>query len=103
MASRYVLIEESLKDIRDHKDYLLSNANQEVAHNFVISIFDKFQLLADYPNVGKPRTNIKSGFFSFPDTKYKRTIFYKKISVGVRILAVLGGYQDHKRHLRGRK
>ena len=103
MANRYILVEESLKDIRDHKDYLSSNANQEVAHNFVISIFDKFQLLADYPNVGKPRPDIKSRFFSFPDTKYKRTIFYQKISAGVRILAILGSYQDHKRHLKGRK
>jgi len=103
MPNQYITIDESLYDIQDHRNYLLEYASPETAHDFVTSIFDKFQLLADYPDVGKPRPDIKVGFYSFPDTKYRRTIFYKKTFLGVRILAVLGSYQDDKRHLGGRK
>ena len=99
MTRRYILIDESLKDIRDHREYLLKEANSKVAHDFIVTIFEKFQFLANYPDVGKPRTEIKLHFLSFPVTRYKRTIFYKKTSTGVRILAVLGSYQDHKRHI----
>lgn len=99
--SQYFVSPEALEDIENFANYLIKENGQKVSDEFLQSIYELFAFLANYPGVAKPRKDISDNALAYPHIKYKRTILFAKVSSGIRIARVLGGRQDHKRHLRG--
>ncbi len=93
---RYVVIPDAAKDIESFRLYLLEKNGEIVASAFLKHIYQKFPLLVAFPQIGKHRTDLFEGLYSFPDKRYQRTIFYTTADYGIKVIAVFGGRQDHK-------
>ena len=69
------------------------SASIEIADRVITSITDRFLLLANHPNVGRPRDeDLRPGLRSFPVGQY--VIIYRIEDEDVRILRVLHGRRD---------
>lgn len=101
--SKFVVSIEAAKDIEHYRQYLIEQNQESVSEEFLIAIYEKFGLLAEYPGMGKSRNDLLPGLFSFPEIKYRRSIFYIKSIRGINILRVLGGYQEHQRILKAKE
>lgn len=94
----YQISTKAFNDVESFRTFLLERNSHDVSVAFLKSTYKKFRFLSDYPGVGKSRKELGVGVLSFPDVKYRRTIFYGKTAKGILIIRVLGGYQDHKSH-----
>lgn len=70
----------------------IARDNEAAASRFIERVEERFRLLAQYPDLGKPQDRLARGLRSFPVDRY--VIFYRSIEAGVRILRVLSGYRD---------
>jgi|GEM_PF-757044 len=96
MKGNYTISEKASQDIERFRLYLLSKNGNKVSNEFLFAIYRKFNLLALFPHMGKHKEDISTNLLMFPDVKYRRSIFYRKTTYGIRIVRVLGGLQDHK-------
>ena len=103
MLSKYIVSKKAAYDIEDFRLYLITENGEKVAQEFFQKTYNKFKLLASYPDIGKSRENISPDLLMFPDVKLRRNIFYRKMDYGVRIIRVLSAYQDYKHHLKGQE
>jgi toxin ParE1/3/4 len=78
-------------DLSEIWDYIAAD-NETRADAFVDLIDQKFQALADHPNLGRSRDELEEGLRSFPVGK--QVIFYRVIPEGVEIVRVLHGSRD---------
>lgn len=67
-------------------------ASVNSADRFVLELSQTFQNLADFPDIGTPRSYLLAGDLAFPHRQYM--IFYYKRSGGVDIDHVLYGGMD---------
>lgn len=80
------------KDIQDIFKYGRSNFGRDEALVFIRQLRDLIKGLAKNSNLGRARTDIKTGLFSFP---FKgRLIFYRKESLGIYVVRILHGSRD---------
>ncbi|MFB2936933.1 type II toxin-antitoxin system RelE/ParE family toxin [Aerosakkonemataceae cyanobacterium BLCC-F154] len=79
---------QDLRDIVAFKEQYSSKA----ALNIVEKITQKFQTLAKFPSIGKPRSDLVTGIRSFPVEDY--LIFYFPTEAGIEIARVVSGYRD---------
>ena len=68
------------------------SGSEEAANRLIDSITERFLLLANYPNVGRPRTDLRPGLRSFPLGDY--VIIYRVQDEDVVIVRVLRGSRD---------
>lgn len=64
----------------------------EIADRLIDSITDRFFLLANHPNIGRARDNLRSGLRSFPAGEY--VIIYRIEGNDVLVLRVLRGSRN---------
>ncbi|SDR01266.1 type II toxin-antitoxin system RelE/ParE family toxin [Flagellimonas zhangzhouensis] len=98
MIDGYVLSQEADYDIEaifEYGEYRFGNSQ---AIEYLIGLNNHFIALAQNPDIGKARTEIKDGLFSFPYCAH--TIFYRKLKGYVRIVRVLYGGRDLVKFLR---
>jgi toxin ParE1/3/4 len=95
---RYRLSRDAERDLDEIFVYWAKRASLEVADRLIDSIVDRFWLLAEYPDAGKPVEDIAAGVKSFPAGKY--LIYYRKTRRGTEILHVFHGAQDQRRAFR---
>jgi toxin ParE1/3/4 len=81
-------------DLDDIWYYVATNSGSiEIADRVINSITDRFLLLANHPNVGRPRDeDLRPGLRSFPVGQY--VIIYRIEDKDVRVLRVLHGRRD---------
>ena len=70
----------------------ISEGCPEIADGFLSKIYEKCELVAENPFIGRDRTELHAGLRSFPIQRY--LIFYKVDSDCVEIVRVLSGYRD---------
>lgn len=89
--SFYFVSPQATQDLAQINDYLFAGASQ-VADRFLSNITQKFELLANFPNMGRRRDELSSSLRSFPVDDY--LIFYRPIEEGIEVVRVVSGYRD---------
>lgn len=65
-----------------------------VADRLIDSIIERFWILGEHPDAGRPSENIAPGVRCFPAGKY--LIYYRKTRRGTDILHIFHGARDQK-------
>jgi toxin ParE1/3/4 len=74
-------------------DYILMETGSEITADRVIdTIVERFYLLAQWPRIGRVRSDLRRGLRSHPAGDY--LIFYRINRAGIDILRVLHGRRD---------
>ena len=87
----YFVSPQAAQDLQDIHDYLFTK-NPDTANNFLDTIGKKFEILANFPNMGRKRDELLTSLRSFPVDDY--LIFYRRIEEGIEIVRVVSGYRD---------
>ena len=70
MKQTYFIRERALADLEDIWLYTLSEWSLEQADTYTSSILARLNWLADNPSAGKPRDDVKPGYFCFPEGRH---------------------------------
>ena len=89
--SRYFLSLVAERDLEEINAYIASY-DLSAANRFLKEIAQKFQLLANFPNIGRLWNDLNPPLRSFPVGKY--LIFYRYNEDGVEIMRIVSGYRD---------
>lgn len=98
MKQRYFIRELALTDLEETWLYTLSEWDLEQADAYTSSILARMNWLADNPSAGKPRSDIKPGYFCFPEGRH--LIFYIMTDGTVDIIGIPHQSMDVPLHLR---
>ena len=97
---KYLVSQKAVTDIENFASYLLVNGGTIIAGKFIDEIYQNFELLADFPRIGRVVEDAPRGMLCFPNLHFKKYIFYRPLSKGVRIIRVLSHYQHYPNHLK---
>ena len=92
MTQRFRLTKPALQDIEKIADYLAQTTNLTRAENFLESLNQKLNRIAQFPYLGRKRDEILPNIRSLPLDSY--LVLYLPTAAGVDILRVVSGYQD---------
>ena len=95
---RYRVSEEAERDLDEILLYWANRASLEAADRIIDRITERFWLVGEHPNAGKPTGNIARGVKCFPAGKY--LIYYRNTRGGTDILHIFHGARDQRRALR---
>ena len=95
---RYRVSEEAEQDLDEIFLYWANRASLEAADRIIDRITERFWLLGEHPNAGKPAGNIARGVKCFPAGKY--LIYYRNTRRGTDILHIFHGARNQRRALR---
>ena len=89
--ARFVLTAEARQDLDAIWQYIA--AESEITADKVISeIIQRFPRLAEFPEMGRERTELAPSIRSFPVGRY--VIFYRSGELGIAIIRILHGSRD---------
>ena len=91
----YRISEDAARDLEEIFVYWANRASLEAADRIVDRITERFWLLGEHPNAGKPTGNIARGVKCFPAGKY--LIYYRFSRRGTDILHVFHGARKQRR------
>ncbi|HEA20902.1 hypothetical protein LCGC14_1257710 [marine sediment metagenome] len=97
MINSYVLSEEATSDIDDIFKFGEYKFGIAQAIKYLIGLEGHFEKLANNPDIGRERNEIKVGLLSLPYISH--IIFYRKLSDKIRIVRILYGGRDLIRFL----
>ena len=97
MKQRYFIRELALRDLEEIWLFTLSEWSVEQADAYTSSIFARLNWLADNPSAGKPRDDIKPGYFCFPEGRH--LIFYIMTDNTVDVIGIPHQSMDITEHL----
>jgi len=78
-------------DLREIWLYVAQD-NPDAADRLVARLHDKCHVLAQSPQIGPLRNELKAGLRTFPVGNY--LIFYRPTEDGIEVVRVLSGYRD---------
>jgi toxin ParE1/3/4 len=87
----YFVSPQAAQDLQSIHDYLFVK-NPDTANKFLDAMAQKFEILANFPNMGRRRDELSPILHSFPVDDY--LIFYRPIADGIEITRVVSGYRD---------
>lgn len=87
----YYVSQKTAIEIEEINDYIASK-DPAAADRFLRSLAQKFDTLANFPNMGRRWDNLSPPLRSFPIESY--LIFYRSIEDGIEIVRVVSGYRD---------
>ncbi|MGF1675920.1 MAG: type II toxin-antitoxin system RelE/ParE family toxin [Rivularia sp. (in: cyanobacteria)] len=87
----YFVSPQAAQDLQDIHDYLFAK-NPDTANKFLDTIAHKFEMLANFPNMGRKRDELLTSLRSFPVDDY--LIFYTQLEEEIEIARVVSGYRD---------
>ena len=97
MKQRYFIRELALTDLEEIWLFTLSEWSVEHADAYTGSILARMNWLADNPSAGKPRDDIKPGYFCFPEGRH--LIFYIMTDNTVDVIGIPHQSMDITGHL----
>jgi toxin ParE1/3/4 len=80
------------RDIEQILDRLASQSSLDASEQILAAINQKCRRLAQFPLMGRSRSELGQGIRSLPVSSY--LIFYRQIEDGIEIVRVISGYQD---------
>lgn len=84
--NRYKLSLQAEQDLEDIWVYL-ADRDPIQADKQIAQILNRFPMLAQYPDMGKVRSDLATNVRSFPSKPY--VIFYTRIQAGIEVLRVM--------------
>ncbi len=97
---RYRVTSQAEKELDDIYCYWAERASIETAERLIDGIVDRFWLLGEYPEAGRPSEDIAAGTRCFPAGKY--LIYYRVTRRGTDILHIFHGARDQMETVRGK-
>jgi toxin ParE1/3/4 len=91
---RYRVSEDAERDLDEIFMYWADRASPETADRVVDRITERFWLLGEHPDAGKPTRDIAASVKCFPAGKY--LIYYRKTRRGTDILHIFHGARDQR-------
>jgi toxin ParE1/3/4 len=88
---RYILSTLARQDLKAIKDYIARDSLDRAEH-FVKRIAERFQTLAQFPDMGRRYDVLAKNLRGFPVGNY--IIFYRPINKGISVERILSGYRD---------
>lgn len=92
MTPQFRLTEPAIQDIEHIADYIARESGLEQADQFLTKLDAKFSKIAQFPNLGRQRSEILPGLRSLSVGQY--LILYIPANQDVDILRVVSGYRD---------
>jgi toxin ParE1/3/4 len=80
------------RDLERIMDYLADVSGFDAAEKFLVKLNKKCHNLANFPSLGRQRSELSPGLRSYAIETY--LIFYRSIDGGIEIMRVVSGYQD---------
>lgn len=99
MTTSYKVSPRALEDLDAIADYTLGEWGRDQAVNYIQSLYDRFDWLADNPKLGPVRRDIRHGLRSYPEGAH--VIYYRQAPDGIQIVGVLHGAQDIETYFGG--
>ncbi|WP_445368962.1 type II toxin-antitoxin system RelE/ParE family toxin [Methylomonas sp. BW4-1] len=97
MKPQYRLRQRAADDLEQIWAYSHRQSGAEQADHYLRNLFDRFTWLAEHPQLGKPRDDIKLGYFCFPEGRH--LIFYLNSETGIDVIGILHWSMDVVNHL----
>jgi toxin ParE1/3/4 len=91
----YRVSKDARRDLDEIFLYWAKRAGLGVADRLIDGITDRFWILGEHPDAGRPSEDIAVGVRCFPAGKY--LIYYRKTRRGIDILHVFHGAREQKR------
>jgi toxin ParE1/3/4 len=88
---RYTLSAQARQDLKDIKDYIARDSLDR-ARDFVNAIAERFQTIANFPEMGQRYEILAPNLRGLPVRNY--IIFYRPTQQGISIERILSGYRD---------
>jgi len=98
---RYHVSADAERDLDDIYLFWAERAGLKVADRLIDGIVDRFWLLGEHPDAGRPAEDIAAGVKCFPAGKY--LVYYRKSRRGTDILHVFHGAREQKQAFRKTK
>jgi toxin ParE1/3/4 len=95
---RYRVTRQAEQDLDEIYVYWAKRASPETADRLIDGIVDRFWLLGEHPDAGRPSAEIAVGVKCFPAGKY--LIYYRSTRRGTDILHIFHGARDQGRAIR---
>lgn len=92
MAKGFNLTNRAKEDLRGIWHYTLRNWSESQADHYIATLFERFEWLAERPEVGKPRPDIQEGYYCFPHRSH--VVFYLIRDDAIDIIGVPHKYMD---------
>ncbi len=93
----YRLTPAAKSDLLEIWDYTVKTWGKNQTEKYLLNIEVKLEQLAANPEMGKPRPEIRPGFYSFPVGKH--IIFYLPTGNHIHIIGILHGRMDINKNL----
>lgn len=93
--TRYRVSREAESDLDEIFLYWAERAGLEASDRLIDSITDRFWLLGEYPDAGKPSDEMAAGVRCFPAGKY--LIYYRRTRGRTETLRIFHGARDQQR------
>jgi plasmid stabilization system protein ParE len=105
MTGRITYTPEAQQHLDDLDRWIADSASPDVAQRFITAVFDHIESIADFPQAGRPREDVRAGVRT--TTFRKRTLVAYEVAdsgteVVVNILGVFHGGPDWETALRER-
>ena len=98
---RFRVSDHAKLDLQEVFRYWSERAGPEVAGRLIDGIVERFWILGQYPDAGRPCDNIAPGVKCFPAGRY--LIYYRKIRSGVEVAHVFHGARHQKKAWRAKE
>ena len=90
----------SLEDLKSIGRFTLRSWGREQRNIYLSKLDESFHRLADQPNLGSARDDIRKGYRVYHVGRH--LIFYRQKSTGIEIIRILHGRMDVETHLKSR-
>lgn len=95
--AKYLLSELARQDIISIRDYTMDTWGEEQASKYLSQLEQRFEWLAENPEAGKNRDDVKKEYRSYPEGRH--VIFYRIREDLVEVLGVVHQSEDIEYHL----
>jgi toxin ParE1/3/4 len=96
MNPAYTIRQAAESDLEEIWLYSYEQWGVEQADKYLRSLFARFTWLAENPNAGKQRDDVKPGYYSFPEGL--RIVFYKIKETGIEVIGIPHQNMDWIKH-----
>ena len=94
---RFIVAPRAKDDLKAIGRYTKKNWGIKQRNKYLLGLEERFQWLAEHPNMGSRRDEIKEGYFSFPHESH--TIFYMIAPNGdINIIGLIGPGQSIEKY-----
>ena len=97
MSAAYALRELAVADLEAIWVYTVEQWGVEQAERYLTSLFACFEDLAENPQLGRQRDEVKEGYRSFPQGRH--VVFYLIVPAGIDVIGIVHQSADVDTHL----